>query len=89
MAAPMNKGMATIALALILGSCTTLDTTRDVVRLKGAAAADQVLTDAKWLTCDAGSIGAVKRRYGQTVKSAETYRRFCDGDGQANVVAPE
>ncbi len=78
-----------IALALLLGACSTLDTAWDVVKLKGAQAADQGLLDAEWLVCKATPIGAIKRRYGQTVEAAETYRRFCDGDGQANVVAPE
>ena len=77
-----------LALAL-LGGCATLDTARDVVKQKGAQAADTALLDAEWLVCKATSIGAVKRRYGQTMETAETYRRFCDGDGQANVVSPE
>ncbi len=74
------------ALALLLGGCATA---RDVAKQKGAQAADSALLDAEWLVCKATSIGAVKRRYGQTVESAETYRRFCDGDGKANVVSPE
>ena len=76
-------------LALLLSSCATLDTARDVVKQKGAQAADTALLDAEWLVCKATPIGAVKRRYGQTMEAAETYRRFCDGDGKANVVSPE
>ncbi len=79
----------TFLLALLLGGCTALDTARDVVKLKGAQAADQGLTDAEWLVCNAAPIGSIKRRYGQTVERADTYREFCDGDGQANVIAPE
>ena len=78
-----------IALALLLGGCATLDTARDVVKQKGAQAADQGLTDAEWLVCNAAPIGSVKRRYGQTVERADTYKDFCDGDGKANVVSPE
>ena len=78
-----------LALALLLGGCATLDIARDVVQQRGAAAADQGLSDAEWLVCKATPIGAIKRRYGQTIESAETYRRFCDGDGAANVVAPK
>lgn len=78
-----------LALALLLGACATADTAREVVKLKGAQAADQGLTDAEWLVCNAAPVGAVKRRYGQTVERADTYRDFCDGDGQASVVAPK
>lgn len=77
-----------LVLALLLGACTALDTARDVVKVKGAALADQGLTDAEWLVCNATPVGAIKRRYGQTVDRADTYKDFCDGDGQANVIAP-
>ncbi len=79
----------TFILALLLVGCAGLDTTRDVVKLKVAQAADQGLTDAEWLVCQASSVGAIKRKYGQTVERADTYRDFCEGDGQANVIAPE
>ena len=73
-----------LVLALLLGACTALD----VVKQKGAALADQGLTDAEWVVCKLTPIGAIKRRYGQTVERADTYKDFCYGDGQANVIAP-
>ena len=75
--------------ALFLGGCAAIDTARDVIKLKGAEIADQVLTDAEWSVCQAASIGSIKRRYGQTVERADTYKDFCHGDGRANVVSPE
>ncbi len=75
--------------AMLLGGCETADTARDVLRVKGADAADKLLGDAWWTVCKASSIGAVERRYGKTVESAQTYHRFCHGDGEANVIAPE
>lgn len=82
------KLMISVISALLLSSCATLDTARDVVKQKGAQASDALLLDAEWLVCKKSSIGAVKRRYGMTIETAETYRQFCDGDGKANVIAP-
>ena len=70
-----------LVLALLLGAC-------GVVKQKGAALADQGLSNAEWVVCKLTPIGAIKRRYGQTVERADTYKDFCDGDGQANVIAP-
>ncbi len=65
-----------IALVLLLEACTTV-------------AADKVLTNAEWVVCNLTSVGAIKRRYGQTIERANTYKDFCDSDGKANVIAPE
>ena len=76
-------------LLLLLGACSTIDAARETVKLKGAEAADQGLLDAEWYVCKVARVGAVKRRYGQTVETAQTYRQFCEGDGQANVTSPK
>ncbi len=78
-----------LTLALLLGACETADTARDVIRVKGAQTSDQTLTDALWVVCKASTIGAIERRYGMTVESAQMYHRFCHGDGEANVIAPQ
>lgn len=75
--------------ALLLASCSTVDTARGVIKQKGATLASEALVDAEWLVCNAATVGSIKRRYGQTVERADTYKDFCDGDGQANVIAPE
>ena len=77
-----------LAGAFFLAGCAAVDTARTVVKAKGASVADQTLVDAEWAVCSLAPIGAVKRRYGQTVGRAETYKEFCDGDGRANIVAP-
>ena len=75
--------------AFFLSGCETVDTTRTLIKQKGATTADQGLIDAEWLVCNAASIGSVNRRYGQTIERADTYKDFCHGDGRANVVSPE
>lgn len=77
-----------LAGAFLLAGCESIDTARDLIKQKGAKLADEGLTDAEWLVCSASSIGAIKRRYGRTVERADTYKEFCDGAGQANVIAP-
>ncbi len=74
---------------LFLAGCETADTARDVIRVKGAEASDQLLRDAEWTICKATPIGAIERRFGMTVESAGVYYRFCHGDGEANVIAPQ
>ncbi len=75
--------------AMLLGGCETADTARDAVRVRGAKASDQTLSNAVWVVCKLTPIGAIERRYGMTLETAQTYRRFCHGDGEANVIAPQ
>ena len=73
---------------LFLGACTEFTAVKKAVATKGAELSDDALVDAEWWVCYAASIGSVKRRYGATVERAETYKDFCHGDGDANVVKP-
>jgi len=73
---------------LFLGACTEFTAVKKAVATKGAEFSDDALVDAEWWVCYAASIGSVKRRYGATVERAETYKDFCHGDGDADVVAP-
>ena len=73
-----------LALGLMLGACEYTDG----AKVKGAGLADKGLTEAEWLLCYAATIGSVKRRYGQTVERASTYKQFCDGSEAANVIVP-
>ncbi len=84
----MTRFLLIITLALALGACETADTARDVIRVRGAQASDQTLSDAVWVVCKLTPIGAIERRYGMTIETAAAYRRFCHGDGEANVIAP-
>lgn len=77
-----------ITALLFLGACTEFTATKKAVAVKGAELSDSALVDAEWWVCYAASIGSVKRRYGATVERADTYKDFCYGDGEANVVEP-
>ena len=75
-----------IAFLLLLSACTSIDTVKMAVAVKGAKISDTALKDAVWWTCEGSSIGAVKRLYETTTERASLYREFCKGSGTANVI---
>ena len=80
-----------VAGALFLGACgftSAGDALRTGLKAKGAEAMDQGLINAEWYTCQAASIGSVRRRYGKPGIS-ETYREFCGVSGAAVISAPD
>ncbi len=77
---------ASLLLVVLVSGCAS--TVKTAVALKGASLSDDALVQAEWWVCSAATVGAVKRRYGQTWERADLYREFCDGSGSANVVAP-
>ncbi len=80
------KIMGIAAVFLLLGACGSVYSSTVVD--KAASSADDVLLAAEWTACYGASVGAVKRKYGQSVERAEAYKNYCDGVGEANVVAP-
>ena len=73
-----------VGLLLLLSACSAVNT----IATKGAEISDTALTNAEWMMCKGASVGSVKRRYGVTLERANLYREFCDGSGEANVIAP-
>ncbi len=69
-----------ICLALFLGAgCTTaIIVAKEKAQEEAAKIADQALDIGIWNTCFASSIGAIKRRFGDSPATAEMYARFCD-----------
>lgn len=62
---------------------------REFVKVEGAKAYDEGLINAEWFICNAASIGAIMRRYGQSEKSAKGWRALCLRDPAAQlVIAP-
>lgn len=78
-----------IVFALLgLGACAQTSAMKSAIAVKGAELSDTGLQDAVWWTCKGASVGSVKRMYGQTLERATTYREFCEGSGDTNVIAP-
>jgi hypothetical protein len=80
-------------LALFLGGCEYIpggDLIKTALQVRGAKIADEVLEDARWVTCNAASVGSIKREYGRTVEDAQIYIAYCNiqDDPEANPIAP-
>lgn len=71
---------------LFLGACAQVDAYQAAVAYAGAKAADDALETAEWFVCKGASIGAVRRAHGQ---DAATYRAFCDGASDADLISAE
>ena len=72
-------------LTLTLGACGLSpegDAFRGLVRNKGAIAADAGLENATWYLCNAASVGAIKRKFGQNEEKARTYMELCKDEAQ-------
>ena len=86
-------GILVLVLVRLLGGCEYIpgwDLLKTTLQVRGAEIADDVIDDARWVTCNAASVGSVKREYGRTVADAEAYRAFCNmqGDPLANPITP-
>ena len=68
---------ALAALAFFLGGCTDLSVLKRTIATKGAAVADNVLKDARWVACEAASIGSVRRTYGVNTAAEAAYNQYC------------
>ncbi len=68
-----------ICLALFLAGCSAQAILlKEQAQEEAAKIADQALDIGIWNTCFASSIGAIKRRFGDSPETAEMYARFCD-----------
>ena len=63
---------------LALSACAELNQAKQVVARVGANAADQELQASVWLTCNAASVGSVRRAYGANSETARLYTDFCN-----------
>ncbi len=84
----MKKVWGSIALLALLAGCATFDAATTVGVQKASAAHDKAAQVAVWTLCDAISIGAARRMFGQTTESRATYHGLC-GSGAAAPIGPE
>jgi hypothetical protein len=73
----MPPYISALFLALFLAGCTSFDVGKTIAQDKGAEAADEALDLGIWHTCQASTIGAVRRRFGDSQDTWEMYQRFC------------
>lgn len=73
----MTKLCATALLWLSLSGCTSLDAFRSGIADHGAEVSDRALVDAQWLMCNAVSVGAWRRAFGNSPEKAAAWRTLC------------
>ena len=77
------------AASFALAGCGFTDTGNlvwDASSRAGAQAFDEGLANAEWFICQAASIGAVKRRYGQSAEDAAAYNALCAQAGSELII---
>jgi hypothetical protein len=69
---------AMLAIAILtIGGCAGWSSVKAGVANNGALVADEALGAAEWGVCDAATIGAWKRRYGNDSGKVEGWRALC------------
>ena len=85
--------LAVAAVATVLLSGCGFTPEGEAVRLAikeyGAKAADAELVNLEWAICHTISVGAFKRRYGQSPAKAAAWRTLCEGAAETPVAVPE
>ena len=85
----MRRILTALALAalLALAACgNAREAAREgfeALQTEGAAAADTLAKGAEWVVCNAATVGAVRRRWGQSVEDAKVYAAFCSSPQDA------
>lgn len=78
--------MKALALILVvtLSGCAGFSAVKTTVAIEGAKAADEALRVSEWGVCEATTVGAWKRKFGQNHEKADAWRKLCSD----NAVAP-
>jgi hypothetical protein len=58
-----------------------------MARKAGQQAMDSGVVKATWFLCDAASVGAIQRRFGQSEDKADAWRSLCKVD-DTGIIAP-
>ena len=67
-----------LSVLLAIPACAEVNQAKRVVAQVGANASDQKLQTSVWLTCNAASVGSVRRAYGVNSETARLYTDFCN-----------
>lgn len=69
-----------LLLPFALGACGLTpqgDFAREVVKERGADAADAMVDNSLWGLCNAATIGSIRREFGTSPDRANAYNRLC------------
>lgn len=72
----MKTILALLAI-LVFAGCTGWSAVKSGVATHGAAVADEALITARWATCDAATVGAVRRKYSGDPEGLIAWQAFC------------
>lgn len=76
-----------VAMIIVLSGCGTMNTYRTHAKAAGAQAYDEGLDMAVAVICNDTSVGSIKRRFGISKSSMQSWIQFCYGD-QATIEVP-
>jgi hypothetical protein len=65
------------ALVGLLTGCAEWSAVKSSVATHGAAVADEALITARWATCEAATVGAVRRKYASDHEGLAAWQAFC------------
>jgi hypothetical protein len=71
------KTVLVLLLLTLMVACAPYPTYSAVVAQKGAEVSDQELITARWLTCEAATVGAIRRKYANDPVGLAAWRDFC------------
>lgn len=80
--------IAVLALYASMSGCAEMQAVRAGVASHGAQAMDQALDDAKWVTCQAASIGALERELGGDAERMAGWMLYCGKRPGKTPIAP-
>lgn len=79
------KTVLVLTAILVLAGCAEYGAFKTGIATHGARAADESLITARWLTCEAASVGAVRRKYSGDPAGLAAWQAFCTLKAEAAV----
>lgn len=71
------KTLLAMAIIALLAGCATWDAAQSVAAQRSARAADEARETAEWTLCQAITVGAWRRAYGNDPARADGWSRLC------------
>lgn len=71
------KTILTLVAILVLTGCAEYGALKASVATHGAAVADEAFITARWATCEAATVGAVRRKYSGDPTGLAAWQAFC------------